>query len=411
MAFGTSIYNTEGKLILSTDRRTYQFIGKYSPDYLAIGNFGAGTAIGTTPACLGATLALPTGISNTPSDWMVFFRYATQDVEFSCGPVVAPITQLAIGTSTSVAYTGLTKVSPSSTSNVHSFYSPTSWGAASDLSSFKVGDYMAISYIYGYTTAANPGYATFSTPSAYAYITSITSTFRSGSIGFPVFTITFDRSITVSSNQVLLNITAAQTNRLNVSGYVNYGSNVTLSNCEFYVFCRMNNAAVVPGNQYGMRTYDSSGQCTFDSNRRALNIAARSNSPNFSTLSPPLYAGYNGTSGIYQSNTLPNYSVDVGTIPTNWAIGSSSSLGYYFNRPGSQSYRTNYTYTSTGVTAFCLQLLMPTVDIADKTKLAVRPTLAMWTDSTLSSAGGSGYFLGSVDNNQLTLLINVDQYQ
>lgn len=413
MSFGAAIYNNENKIILSTDRHTYQFMGKYTPDYLSLGNFGLGntTSTSTTPACLGATLALPTGITNNFTDWIVFFRYVSQDVEFGCGPVVPPVIQQA-GSAT-VTYTGLLKNDAAGTSNVHTFTCPISWAAAADLSSFKVGDTVAVAFKVATNLRTDPGYIQFQEPTAYAVITSITSNYYSGgtTIGVPRYTITFDRAIYVNYTQHLLNVTAAQTNRSNVTAYINHGTNINNSNCEFYVFCRMNNNAVVSNSQYGIRLYDSTGDCTFDSNRRALNIAARSNSPDFSTLSPALAGGWKYPSGIYTSSVLPNYSVDVGTIPTNWAIGSSGYLGYYYNTPGSQSNRANYTYTTTYSTSYCLQTLMPTVDISDKTKLAIRPTAAITYGYSLDLASRSGYFLNSINNNQLTLLIDTDKYQ
>lgn len=404
MSFGAQFINSEGKVVLDTSRAVYQFIGKYAPDTVSKIPLGQGNSQtpSSTTVCVGGTLELPEDLSSNSSDWLVFFRYVPQNVEFSCGAIVSPVIQNVSGTN--AAFTGLF-TNGGVTSNVQTFLNLNSWSSACGYVKMKIGDYVCLAQ----PTASSSGYYTFSNPT-YAYITNI-QTLGSSTRG-TTYQITFDRSITSRYQDSLMNITSATKNRFSVEGFVNCGSSVNPSDLEFYVFCRMNNNAVVFDSNYGMRTYDSLSNCTFDSNRRVLNISARSTTPNLTTLTPPLYGGYNGYV-LYNSTSLPSYSVDVGQIPTNWAISSSSHVGIYYNGSGCQNYRANYSYTYLGSRAYVLQPLSPCVSIEDKTKLAIRPTQIGYIqpDAFLPLADFGNYFLTSSNNNQLCMVIDVSLYQ
>lgn len=406
MSYGLQLTNNENKIILDTSRPIYQFIGKYTAETIYKFPLGNGNDYNpsSTLRCVGGNIQLPTGISNTPSDWLVFFRYVPQDVEFTCGPVIAPALQ-STGDGTMCSFTGLVSGSTASGSTL-TFIARDTFGSAIGFVKPKVGDYIAVC---GSDYGTN-GYQIFNNP-RYAYVTDV-STSASGILGTS-YTISLDRSISVNINQFLVNITAAQQNRLSVSGMVNFGVSIANSDLEFYVFCRMNNNAILSGASHGMRTYDSNGNCTFDSNRRALNIAARSSTPNLSTLPNPMYSGYASSSTMHKSTILPSYSPDVGVVPANWAVSSGSGIGYYFGGSGCQNYRANYTYTNTGAIAYGYYTLYPCVTIEDKSKIGIRTPQLNYIQpyNYLKVTDLGSYFLTSANNNQLVMLINTDQYQ
>lgn len=460
MSFGYDFKNKDGITVLSSSRPVYQFVGKYTADELHLhsSGFQGSTLLPPNPSMRvsGAKVTLPPNFSSNPEDWLVFFRYKPQDTEFASGHVYSATTCRAVvrrPENTDPIFTPVTApVEASLTSYYGDIFCPTGgtktgglvtpnpsmWHATPPM---LVGDiiytgiknnyygpsepYLPIGGLdmcvgsYNSTTGV-PNYATFNVGNsglltAISQCTGTSTTVNTANyVGYqwanPQYTYAKidGRTATTSWNYfypptLWTNRTALTTERMWATAYLNLATSLTLSDYEFYLFCRMGSGSGWDSSAsgFGAVSWDTAGNKTFDTRFKPLNLSAVVADAEVANLTTGVAVGdYNR----YAGGTTATGTLTVqGTIPSNYASGGRSSLGWWqtgaYGNPEAAD-RTIYSRQTgsagTGKATYIRQLIYPCV-IPGTSQVAPRP-VGLLTQSVGRSFSTADYLFRDFAN-------------
>jgi len=428
MTYGTKFKNAEGYTVLDTSIHMYQFVGRYSGSRVYGATLSNQNAIGSglVPWCVQLDLpAACEAYSTQPTDWMCFARYVGSGT-----PIIVPTGLITVPeryskedefTRTTPRYM-LSQIgypTPNGSSYIN-MQCVASWRVYNNVP-IRVGDTLEIFYFNPVTASCNvnvngtisPG--TFSNIPGTRIVTGVNyNTLNAASPGaFP----------SIGGSTHLSNMTVSSPINSSISAgycftirrkpywfnlYTNGTGSLNPADYEFYLFCK-NYSTRAASTGYGMRTFDSSGICSFNTNSPLLKPAARLD-PNLSNSG--LVAGFRPTRTFYSSTTLPNYSPTYGSIPTTWATGQSSPVGYYYCQAGSGQ-------SHPGGSVGYMMPLFYTVDPLNPSTFALRPAGTLQSAGTWASNTGwypgmttvaNGYLLPSLTGHASIMAIDTQQY-